>query len=175
MEKLDQVILFNIAKFLSSDDLTNFCFSNSKIYRLIFQENAIWLFKLKFEYPNYKEYINQNGREAYKLLTVLEKLKKKFKYTGSIYDLYHDKNEFTRQKCITKLEKDGWIICNEPRRMAGQTWYLFVGKYTYIERKTILIFRGREKPTVPQYASNFGRDHKFTVKLCYNKFYRGPN
>jgi hypothetical protein len=42
------------------------------------------------EFPDYKSHINQRGREAYELLISLTKLKKEFKYKGTIYELYKE-------------------------------------------------------------------------------------
>jgi len=97
MDSLNKDVLFNIATMLDLDNLLSFCNSDPRINRLICQREAIWLFKLMKEFPNYKEYINQRGRDAYELLVSLTKLKKGIKYEGTIYQLYK----------VTKLDLSG--------------------------------------------------------------------
>ena len=68
MENLSKDVLFNIATMLDLDNLLSFCNSDPRIIRLICQGEAIWLFKLAKEFPDYKSHINQRGKKAYKLL-----------------------------------------------------------------------------------------------------------
>jgi len=42
------------------------------------------------EFPDYKEYIDKRGREAYELLNGLTNLKRIFEYQGTIYELYKE-------------------------------------------------------------------------------------
>ena len=90
MNLLTKDVLFNIATFLPLNDLLSFCSSSDRINRLVCKDKNIWNFKLMKEFPNYKDHINQKGREAYELLIALNKLKKEFKYQGTIYDLYKE-------------------------------------------------------------------------------------
>ena len=91
MDKLDQVALFNIAIMLDLDNLLSFCSSSSKVNRLICQQDAIWLFKLTREFPDWKRHFDMKPKNAYKLLIGLSNLKSKFTYEGSIYQLYKEK------------------------------------------------------------------------------------
>jgi len=93
MEKLDQVALFNIATMLDLDNLLSFCSSDSRINRLICQQDAIWLFKLSREFPDWKRLdVDISLKDIYILLNNLTRLKEKIKFEGSIYDLYTVKN-----------------------------------------------------------------------------------
>lgn len=89
MESLDQVCLFCISKFLILSDLLNFCLANRKINRLIYHNNAIWIFRLNKDFPNRKHIIDLKPLEVYKLLTNLTKLIKRINYKGSSWQLYH--------------------------------------------------------------------------------------
>jgi len=103
MEALSKDVLFNIATMLDLDDLLNFCSSSDRINRLVCQQDAIWNFKLMKEFPNYKEYINQRGREAYELLIDLVKVKKELKYKDSIYKLYNASTLYLNEKGINTI------------------------------------------------------------------------
>jgi hypothetical protein len=91
MDELDQVALFNIAIMLDLDNLLSFCSSSSKVNRLICQQDAIWLFKLAREFPDWRQHLNMKPRNVYKLLIGLSKLKLIFDYEGTIYQLYLEK------------------------------------------------------------------------------------
>jgi hypothetical protein len=103
MDKLDQVALFNIAIMLDLDNLLSFCSSSSEVNRLICQQDAIWLFKLAREFPDWRQHLNMKPRDAYKLLIGLSKLKIEIKYEGSIYQLYKVKELDLIGKGLTSL------------------------------------------------------------------------
>jgi len=90
MENLSKDVLFNIATMLDLDNLLSFCNSDPRINNLVCKDKNIWNFKLTKEFPNYKEYIDQRGREAYELLVSLSKLRESIKYQGTIYELYKE-------------------------------------------------------------------------------------
>jgi len=89
MDKLSKDVLFNIATMLDLDELLSFCSSDSRVNRLVCQDRTIWLFKLIKEFPEWKQ-LNMEPRQSYELLISLNKLKKEFKYEGSIYELYKE-------------------------------------------------------------------------------------
>jgi hypothetical protein len=90
MDSLSKDVLFNIATMLDLDNLLSFCSSSDRINNLVCKDKNIWNYKLMKEFPDYKSHINQRGREAYELLVGLTKLKKIFKYRGTIYELYKE-------------------------------------------------------------------------------------
>jgi len=91
MDRLDQVALFHIAAMLDLDNLLSLCSSNSRINRLICQQNHIWIYKLNNEFPDWKQHFNDKPvRKVYSLLVKLSKLREEIKYEGSIYQLFKE-------------------------------------------------------------------------------------
>jgi len=91
MDQLDQLALFHIATMLDLNDLLSLCSSNSRINRLICQQDAIWKFKLNNEFPDWRQHFDGKlPRKIYNLLVKLTKLRKEIDYTGSIYQLYQE-------------------------------------------------------------------------------------
>jgi len=90
MDQLDQVVLFHIATMLDLDNLLSLCSTNSRMNRLICQQNAIWLYKLNREFPDWKQHFNDKPvNKVYSLLIKLDRLRKELKYEESIYELFN--------------------------------------------------------------------------------------
>ena len=70
MEKLNKDELFNLALLLDLKDLSNLCRASKNINRLICENDAIWLAKLKQDYPDYQ--LEGTPRETY---LIYDKLK----------------------------------------------------------------------------------------------------
>ena len=60
-DKFDQVVLFNLSTFLEYQDIYNLSIVSDKFKRLIYQNDIIWLFKLK-EFPYWSEQITLNKK-----------------------------------------------------------------------------------------------------------------
>jgi len=89
MDQLDQVVLFQIATMLDLDNLLSLCQSDRRFNRLICQQNAIWLYKLNNEYPDWKQHFdNKNVRKVYSLLVKLSKLNNVLDHGLTIYQLF---------------------------------------------------------------------------------------
>ena len=112
MDLLTKDVLFSIATFLPLNDLISFCNSDSRINQLIYQRDDIWNFKLDKEFPDYKNQIEQRGREAYQLLVGLVKLKNIFKYSGTIYQLYKEKYLNLNGRGIKELFSEIGLLSN---------------------------------------------------------------
>jgi len=124
MDLLTKDVLFNIATMLDLDNLLSFCNSDPRINRLICQGEAIWNFKLVKEFPDYKSHFNQRGRKAYELLIALTKLKKEFRYEGTIYELYKETKLNLSTKALTSLPPEIGKLSNL------QTLYSFDNQIT---------------------------------------------
>jgi len=89
MDQLDQVALFHIATMLDLDNLLSLCSTNSRMNRLICQQNHIWIYKLNKDFPDWKQHFNdKNVRKIYSLLVKLSKLNEWMNYEGNIYQLF---------------------------------------------------------------------------------------
>jgi len=123
METLTKDALFHIATMLDLDNLLSLCSSNSRFNILICQQNAIWLYKLNNEFPDWKQHFNDRPvRKVYSLLVRLSKLRKEMKYEGSIYQLYREMNLDLSDRNIKTLPPEIGSLTNL------QELYLYINR-----------------------------------------------
>jgi len=113
MDQLDQVALFHIATMLDLDNLLSLCSSNSRINRLICQQNHIWIYKLNNEFPDWKQHFNDKPvNKVYSLLVKLSKLKKWMEYSKSIYELFKETNLVLSNRKLKTLPPEIGLLSN---------------------------------------------------------------
>lgn len=115
-DKFDQVVLFNLSTFLEYQDIYNLSIVSNKFKRLIYQDENIWLFKLK-EFPYWSEQIelDMNSRKIYKLLIKLVKLYTDLKFDGTIYQLYRAKELLLYDEYIEIIPPEIEMLINAER------------------------------------------------------------
>ncbi len=90
MQNLNKDELFTLALHLDLPSLLSFCSSNKNVYKNLCLRNEIWIYKLKKDFPQFKNLnvINKTFKEIYQLLYNLNILKNKWEIVVNIYQLY---------------------------------------------------------------------------------------
>ena len=69
MEKLNKDELFTLALHLDLPSLLSFCSSNKNIERNICRRDDIWIYKLKKDFPDYKNLkVEKSFKDLYQIL-----------------------------------------------------------------------------------------------------------
>ena len=113
MEKLNKDELFTLALHLDLPSLLSFCSSNKNIERNVCQRDDIWIYKLKKDFPDYKNLkVEKSFKDLYKILYSLSQLKTKLKRRESIYELSNLEALSLDNNKLTQIPKEIEALSN---------------------------------------------------------------
>ena len=118
IEKLSREALFSVAIELNIPEIIALCKTNKQIDEKLCKQDAIWEHKLEqIEEPkniqNLREETKLKGRELYKLIYSLNKIKRVWKIWNiidNIYELYKEPDLYLAAKNISEIPKEISIL-----------------------------------------------------------------
>jgi hypothetical protein len=81
--------------------------------------------------------------------------------------------EKARRECVKELLENGWYLCDDPRRMPSNTWFILIEGKGF--PKSFLMSSERVQPEVPRVAKKLAKNFGFQVLVRFNRIYCGPN